>query len=110
MVRELRPGTRKVYPPERDPSPALRNGSAETGGPRVHHGSRAQAGTRAPTAEPAPGTGNLPWTAGIARTQRRSPALSARAFHLLPVDYPAASARSGRFQMDMRFDSGVLEE
>lgn len=86
------------------------HGSAETGGPRVHHGSRAQAGTRAPTAEPAPGTGNLPWTAGIARTQRRSPALSARAFHLLPVDYPAASARSGRFEMDMRFDSGVLEE
>ena len=88
----------------------IAHGSAETGGPRVHHGSRAQAGTRAATAEPVPTTGNLPWTAGIARTQRRSPALSARAFRLLPVDYPAASAHSGRFQMDMRFDSGVLEE
>ena len=46
----------------------------------------------------------------IARTQRRSSALSARAFRLLSVDYPAASAHSGRFQMDMRFDSSVLKE
>ena len=88
----------------------IAHGSTETGGLRVHHGPRAQAGTRAATAEPVSRTGNLPWTAGIARTQRRSPALSARAFRLLPVDYPAASAHSGRFQMDMRFDSGVLEE
>jgi hypothetical protein len=57
-----------------------------------------------------PRTDNLPRAAGIARTQRRSPALSARAFRLLPVDYPAASAHSGRFHMDVRFDSGVLEE
>jgi hypothetical protein len=86
------------------------HGSAETGGPRVHHGSRARAGTGTATAEPVPGTGNLPWTTWIARTQRRSPALSARAFRLLPADYPAVSAHSGRFQMNMRFDSGVLEE
>jgi hypothetical protein len=57
-----------------------------------------------------PKTGNLPWIAGIARTQRRSPGLSAVPFRVLAVDYPAASAHSDRFQMDMRFDSGVLEE
>jgi hypothetical protein len=56
------------------------------------------------------GTGNLPWTAGIAGTQRRSPVLSSRAFRLLPVDFQAANTHSGRFQMDMRFDSGVPEE
>ena len=54
--------------------------------------------------------GNLPGTAGVALTQRCSPALSASAFRLLPVDHPAASAHGGRFQIDMRFDSGVLEE